>query len=216
MMRAGLFVLLFAGAACAHLPTLAPMAEAQKSATVARCLASFPRQPWRATHAIFATLPFGQQSQLVGVTATGPDGLHAVLLSPEGLALFDGTQRRPGAAGPPLAVRRAVPPFDRPAFAASLIADVGTVFLAPAGAPTEVGTYLTGESVCRWVLPPSEATEVILGPAGTRSLRTYRNLHLGRHVDFLGAADNGFFPEVRLVVPGAGGYTLEMRLVDHE
>jgi hypothetical protein len=45
---------------------------------------------------------------------------------------------------------------------------------------------------------------------------TFRNLHLVRQVALVGSGDDGFFTEVSLTVPGAGGYTLEMRLVDRE
>jgi len=208
--------LLLLAASCAHLPSLSPLPEDATAATTARCQQVFPRQPWHATHTIFATLPFGQNSELLGVTATSPEGLHAVLLSPEGLTLFDGVQRRQGAAGPPLVVKRAVPPFDQPAFAASLMADVGSAFLAPPGAPLAVGRYASGDSVCRWSPLANETTDVVLGVAGTKMVLTFRNLHLVRQVALVGSGDDGFFTEVSLTVPGAGGYTLEMRLVDRE
>jgi hypothetical protein len=37
-----------------------------------------------------------------------------------------------------------------------------------------------------------------------------------RQIELLGDAQGGFFPWGRLVVPGAGGYELDMRIVDHE
>jgi hypothetical protein len=47
-------------------------------------------------------------------------------------------------------------------------------------------------------------------------IRTYREVHLTREIDLLGTATEGFFPAVNLRVPGAGGYQLDMSLVDHE
>jgi len=201
--------------ACAHLPPLAPVAGDSPAEVSARCRRAFPAQPWRATHAIFASLPFGQNSGLVGVTAATGGELHAVLLSPEGISLFDGTQGKDGAGGPALVVHRAVPPFDRPAFAQSLMADVGHIYLSPAGEPTAIGRYPTGQVVCRWSRPGDETTDVELAADGPRFIRTYRDVHATREIELVGSAPDGFFPEIRLRVPG-GGYQLDMRLVDHE
>jgi len=208
--------LLALGAACAHphLPALAALPSAAKVSAAAQCQQAFPQQPWRATHTLLATLPLGYNGGLVGVLAVGPEGLHAILLSPEGISLFEGLQKKSGSGG--LAILRAVPPFDRSDFAAGLMADVGNAFLPPAGEPAEIGRAATGETVCRWNLPGYEATEVQLGANGPASIRTFRNLIVTRQIDLLGAADHGFFPQVRLTVPGPGGYTLEMQLVDHE
>jgi hypothetical protein len=198
--------------ACAHLPPLSPLPAADANGIAIRCRQAFPAQPWRATHTIFATLPFAQNGALVGVTAASPEELHAVLLSPEGICLFDAsTDRR--AAG--LTVHRAVPPLDRPAFAASLMSDVGHVYLAPTGMPTAIGSYATGESVCRWS-QADETTDVVLRADGPRAVRTYRGGQLTRQIDLLGVATDGFFPAVHLRVPGTGGYELDMGLVDHE
>lgn len=204
--------LLLSVSACAHLPVLAPV-DAQTTANAAgRCQQAFPAQPWRATHAIFATLPFGNNGALVGVTGTEAGALHAVLLSPEGVTLFDGTQR----GGAYLKIDHAVPPFDRPAFAASLMSDVGNAYLSPAGPPTAIGVYANGATVCRWSPPGGETTDIELATEGPRTIRTFRDTRLSREIFLLGTPDKGFFPLVVLRVPGAGGYQLEMRLVDHE
>jgi hypothetical protein len=210
-------VVLFASllaASCAHLPLLAPINANQAQTAAERCRQAFPAQPWRATHTIFAALPFGQNSQLIGVTAVDAEGLHSILLSPEGLSLFDGVQRSGAAAG--LVVHRAVPPFDRPDFAASLMADVGNAFLSPLGPPVTIGTYKTGETVCRWSPPHGETTDVELGADGPRAIRTYRAMRTTREILLVGTPTGGFYPLVVLRVPGSGGYELEMRLVDHE
>ncbi|HEX7506526.1 MAG TPA: hypothetical protein VF550_07125, partial [Polyangia bacterium] len=204
-----LFAILLA-ASCAHLPLLDPVDANQAQAAAERCKQAFPAQPWRATHTIFAALPFGQNSQLIGVTAVGSEGLHSILLSPEGISLFDGVQK----SGQGLVVHRAVPPFDRPDFAESLMADVGNAFLSPAGPPVAIGTYKTGETVCRWSPPGGEITDVELGSDGPRTIRTYRGLRATREILLVGTATNGFYPLVVLRVRGSGGYELEMRLVD--
>ncbi len=215
MARVGLLLLTLLLGACAHLPTLSPIA-ADATAVAARCREAYPRQPWRATHAIFATLPFGNNGGLVGVTAAGPEGLHAILLSPEGISLFDAVQDNRNPLAPELKINRAVPPFDRPAFAASLMADVGNAFLPPAGAPDAMGTYATGETVCRWTPAQGQSTDIQLGPDGPRVIRTFERMHVTREVFLVGKPQDGHYPLVVLSVPGAGGYRLEMKLVDHE
>jgi hypothetical protein len=212
MDRTLLVLLIGLASGCAHLPPLSPLVLDDATGVAMRCRQAFPAQPWRATHTIFASLPFGQNGALVGVTAAGSDGLHAVLLSPEGICLFDANQdgRTSG-----LTVHRAVPPFDRPAFAASLMSDVGHAYLPPAGEPTAIGTYATGETVCRWS-QAGETTDVVLRADGPRTVSTYREVRLTREIDLLGSAADGFFPAVHLRVPGVGGYELDIRLVDHE
>jgi hypothetical protein len=215
MLRPFLLSLLLLCGACAHLPALAPVSE-DGTAVAQRCKGAYPHQPWRATHSIFATLPFGNNGGLVGVTAVGPEGLHAVLLSPEGVTLFDGLQDNRNPLAPDLRVDRAVPPFDRPAFAASLMADVGNAYLPPAGAPTEIGRYATGETVCRWTPVRGDTTDIQLGSDVPRVIRTFTRMHLSREIFLEGTPTAGFYPQVILSVPGAGGYRLEMQLVDHE
>jgi hypothetical protein len=215
MRRLALFALSVLGLGCAHLPELMPLVEGSKAAAE-KCRNAYPRQPWRASHTIFATLPFGGHGALVGVTAVDPAGLHAVLLSPEGISLFDGLQNNRNPLDPELRVDRAVPPFDRPAFAAGLMADVGHAFLPPAGEPTAIGRNQTGATVCRWIPERGDSTDVQLGPDGSWAIRTFRGTRLSREISLLGTPANGHFPLVVLAVPGVGGYRLEMRLVDHE
>jgi hypothetical protein len=210
------FWLLLLVASCGHLP---PLSEAyqNRTATIALCRQAFPPQPWRATHTLFASLPLGYNGALVGVTVADREGLHAMLLSPEGVTLFDATnQVGRDARASRLVIRRAVPPLDRPDFAAGLMADVGNAFLPPPGEPAAIGRSTTGRIVCRWVPSNGDATEVELGATGPARIRTYRGVRPSREIELLGTPDRGFFPEVRLTVPGAGGYTLDMKLVDRE
>jgi len=97
-----------------------------------------------------------------------------------------------------------------------LMADVGNAYLPPAGPPTAVGRYASGETVCRWTPERGETTDIELGPNGPRAIRTFSRMHLSREIFLVGTAVDGFYPMVILSVPGAGGYRLEMRLVDHE
>ena len=69
--------------------------------------------------------------------------------------------------------------------------------------------------MCRWS-QAGETTDVVLRADGPRTVSTYREVRLTREIDLLGTATEGFFPAVNLRVPGAGGYQLDMSLVDHE
>jgi hypothetical protein len=134
--------------------------------------------------------------------------LHAVLLSPEGITLFDAST---GAAG--VTIHRAVPPFDRPAFAGGLMSDVAHAYLAPTGEPAAIGVGSKGETVCRWSEQANDTIDVVLRADGPRAIRTFHEGHLTREIDLLGAAKDGYFPAVHL---HTGRYDLDMRLVDHE
>jgi len=215
MLRNAILLLLLLCAACAHVPALTPITGDAKAAA-RDCQRAFPRQPWRATHTIFATLPFGGNGAMVGATAVDADGLRAILISPEGISLFEGLQNNRNPLAPELRIEHAVPPFDRPAFAAGLMADVGHAFLPPAGEPTAVGSYPSGETVCRWIPERGEVTDVALGSDGPRVIRTFNGPRLSREILLLGTPADGYFPMVVLRVPGTAGYQLEMRLVDHE
>ncbi|MBN2574561.1 MAG: hypothetical protein JXP73_08335 [Deltaproteobacteria bacterium] len=203
-------------AACARspLPPLVSLPAAAEADAAARCQQAFPPQPWRATHTILATLPLGYNGALLGVLAATAEGLHAVLLSPEGITLFEAVHKRGGSGG--LAIQRAVPPFDRSDFALALLADVGAAFLPPAGEPEDIGRAAGGATVCRWAPTRHEATEVELGQSGPARIRTFRGANVTRRIELAGVPQGGFFPHVRLTVPGAGGYTLDMQLVDRE
>lgn len=199
-------------ASCAHRRPLARLPGDAKSTVAARCLRVFPPQPWRATVTLVASHPTGLAAGLIGVLATGSEGLHIVLLSPEGIRLFDGLQRHGGSGG--LTILRAVPPLDYADFAPTLLADLGAAFLPPAGPPA-IGRNAAGATVCRWSAPGHDTTEVELGASGPARIRTYRNLQVTRDIALSGAPDGGFFPRMRLLATGIG-YTLDITLVDHE
>jgi hypothetical protein len=204
--------LLLVGTSCASRPPLVALPPDAQASAAARCQQAFPRQPWRATHTLVASLPTGLASGLIGVLSAGSDGLRAVLLSPEGIRLFDGVQRHGGSGG--LTILRAVPPLDHSDFAPTLMADVGAAFLPPAGLPA-VGTNAAGATVCRFGRSGPDATEVELGRDGPVRIRSYRNAQVVREIALSGSPDRGFFPHLRLVAPLAG-YTLDITLVDHD
>jgi hypothetical protein len=206
------FCLLVLASGCAHLPTIAPARSTSESqAIAAACRAAFPEGWWGASHSIDATLPFGNNALLIGATSTKKDGMHYVLMSPEGVALFDAS-----VIGGAIRVRRALPPFNRPGFAEGLVGDVRAAFSAPEGAPTAVGLGESGSGMCRWRSRAGTTTDVELSGAKPRWIRSFDGSALVREVALSGEAEAGFFPGLLLRVPGMAGYTLRMRLISHE
>ncbi len=108
------------------------------------CYAIFPREPWESVHRIEATVR-GGSSSLLGVTKGEPSErrLQSLLLTPEGVILFD-AELSEGR----IAVRKAVAPFDSPAFARGLMEDVSLLFLPPQVKPIAWGKETDGTMIC--------------------------------------------------------------------
>ena len=98
-------------------------------------------------HRIEATIKGGGSSSLLGVTKGEPSErrLQSLLLTPEGFILFDAELSEGG-----IAVRKAVAPFDSPAFARGLMEDVTLLFLPPQVKPTAWGKETDGTMICNW------------------------------------------------------------------
>lgn len=214
--RLGLLAVGLATAGCASLPRINPAAAAARSRLAARCSDLLPERPLRAVHAIAAELPFAGASSLLGVSLIDPAGqrLRAVLVSVEGLTLFDASA---GPAG--LRIHRAVPPLDDPDFGPGLVADVALLLLQPAGEPIAVGRREDGRGVCRfrgaaggWVdlLPATAAAPARIERWGA-DRRLYRSAVLSRQRD-----PHGLARRVELTAPGLAGYRLLLDLVEAE
>jgi len=120
------------------------------------CYAIFPAEPWVSVHRLEATIG-GGSSSLLGVTKGEPSErrLQSLLLSPEGFILFDAERRENG-----IAVRKAVAPFDSPAFARGLMEDVTLIFLSPQGVPVIWGRETDGTMFCNWEGHNDSRTEI--------------------------------------------------------
>jgi hypothetical protein len=210
-MRAKVWMLVLVSG-CAGLPTVVPAQSAgERRAIVAACRSSFPHGWWAASHSIDAALPLGNNALLIGVTSLQKDGMHYVILSPEGVALFDASL-----VGGAIKVGRALPPFNRQAFADGLVDDVRSTFLAPAGEPAAVGYGESGAGICRWRSADDTTTDVELLGSKPRWIRNFKGRSLVREVSLSGEPEGGFYPSLLLRVPGMAGYALRMNLISHE
>lgn len=118
---------------CAGLPRLQPFVPQ------AGVEPPFPRGHWQLVHRIEARFPGNHKALMMGalelVSVTGR--LSCALMTVEGFTLFSASCD-PGAPVP-LAITRAVPPFDGPGFAEGLMADLRLLFFVPRNARRQMG-----------------------------------------------------------------------------
>ena len=199
-------------AACGGLPALTPAAPPAQAELAARCDTLFPDTPWVATHVLEATLPGNQQGSFLAVVAAeAPGKFRSILVSVEGLALYDASFSYGRTV-----VTRAVPPFDRPGFAQNMSADIQLLLFEPREPLREVGVTSQGFGACRWQRADGKTVEATLeGPERTR-LRLYakEGSQVEREALLRGPLQRGLATDMTLVAPGTMGYSLHLELVD--
>jgi len=173
------------------------------------CNVIFPAEPWESVHKIEATFG-GGSSSLIGVTKGEPSErrFQSVLLTPEGFVMFDAERRIKGTS-----VRRAVAPFDSPAFARGLIEDVSLLFLPPAGKPTTWGKETNGTMICKWE-NPDNSTEIT--GSMDRNWRIVRRDKYGdviKEIVLSGPFLNGLASRIEYRAFKPAPYTLRMTLI---
>jgi len=175
------------------------------------CYAIFPAGPWASVHRIEVTLRGGVSSSLLGVTKGEPSErrLHSLLLTPEGFILFDAELREGG-----IVVRKAVAPFDSPAFASGLMGDVTLLFLAPQARPSIWGKEADGTRICRWEGPGGTRTEIRGSPnEGWRILRRDDQGEVTREIFLNGPLVQGLASYIELRASRPAAYKLRMTLL---
>ena len=175
------------------------------------CYVIFPAGPWESVHRIEAIIKGGASSSLIGVTKGEPSErrLQSLLLTPEGFILFDGELR-----GGEITVRKAVAPFDSPAFAKGLMEDVALLFLPPQVRPTTWGKAADGTRICRWEGPDGCRTEVWESmDRGWRILRQDNQGKVTREVFLKGPFVNGLASHMELRSSKPASYRLRMTLL---
>jgi len=131
------------------------------------------------------------------------------LLTPEGFILFDGELR-----GGEITVRKAVAPFDSPAFAKGLMEDVALLFLPPQVKPTTWGKETDGAMICNWEGPDDSHTEIRGSmDCGWRILRRDKHGKAIKEVVLNGPFVNGLASRVELRAFKPASYRLRMTLV---
>ncbi len=174
------------------------------------CYAVFPAEPWESVHRIEATIR-GGSSSLLGVTKGEPSErrLQSLLLTPEGFILFDAELSGDG-----ITVRKAVAPFDSPAFARGLMEDVSLLFLPPRVKPTAWQKETDGTMICNWEGHDDSHTEISGSmDSGWRILRQNKNGKIVKEIALNGPFVNGLASRAELRAFKPTPYRLRMTLV---
>ncbi len=212
-----LLLILVAGlAACtatglSHLPEL----TAAKPGGEQGCESVFPRGHWQFAHAIDFSMADGAGSTVIGVTSIDDDekSIACALTTVEGFTLFAAAYHQ----GKGLTVERAVAPFDKPAFAEGLMADVRTIFLAPQTAGIRYGHTADGLPTCRATWPDGRISDIQQKADGCWQIQTYTpEQTLERSITAQSCRKEGdtLIPEyLELKGFGHNGYTLKMTLI---
>ena len=205
-----ILVMLFA--ACVHSPDMKPLDPLTDRAVIEECGRPFVKGSYRFVHAIEAGLPGGRTVMVMGVTVVDPEAksLHSVLMTLEGLVLFDAEYDGT------LSVKRAVPPFDRDSFARNMMEDVRLLFLAPENTSAQTGVLKDGSTLCRYEGKEGETIDVTIRPDHAWKIETYVNPFERLREIKAGHDKDGMPRELELKGYSQGGYTLRMRLIDEE
>jgi hypothetical protein len=200
------FLILSAGCALVSETTLRPGSPDD----LPGCYAIFPAGPWESVHRIEVT--FRENSfSLLGATKGEPSErrFQSVLLTPEGFILFDAELSESG-----IAVRKAMAPFDSPAFARGLMEDVTLLFLSPSGKPGTWGKESDGTMICEWKGPDESHTEISGSmDRGWRILRRNKKGKVIKEIILNGPFVNGLASRIELRAFKPAPYRLRMTLV---
>lgn len=180
------------------------------------CDSVFPQGRWEFVHTIEFSMADGSGATVLGVTTLAGDEIACALMTVEGFTLFEAVYRQGGG----LEVRRAVPPFDKPVFAAGLMEDVRTIFRAPSPAKVQYGRVANTIPTCRYTGVEGRITDILLAMDGCWQIRTYgADQALSRSVAGRSCRKEGesLIPEyLELKGFGPTNYTLKMTLIHVE
>lgn len=208
-----LLILLGFIAACGHLPEMKTLDPRTDQVLTDVCESPYIKVPYRYVHTIEATLPGGRSATMIGVTVVDPVGkaLHSVLMTLEGLVLFDGES-----VGAMLQVNRAVPPFDKESFARNMMEDVRLLFLPPEDPALAAGILGDGSTLCRRKGNAGETIDVRIRPDRTWKMETYATPFERQREAEAANLTGGIPGEIDLQGHSQGNYALHLKLISAE
>ncbi|MBN1534045.1 MAG: hypothetical protein JXA20_15350 [Spirochaetes bacterium] len=195
---------------CGTMPAITPLRGGELSAAASRCERCFPSGGVRLVQAIEADLPAGAKGSLIGVTLIRPEGqsIHSVLMSIEGLVVFEAVRERK------LRVLKALPPLDNPGFAAGMMDDIALAYFRPPVDTMEAGMH-RGRTLCRY-RAGGGVVDVIVGDGEWRVVKYDDAGRLRREVIGSDLGGDGIPRKILLRAPGLLGYTLLLNLIESE
>jgi hypothetical protein len=211
-------VLLLLLASCSgrqHLPALTGLAAGdatQSRPILQQCGQVFPRGDWQFVHSIEFNRSGRGGGSVIGVTTMRGKTLHCVLMTVEGLVLFEAELDQEE-----LETRRVIPPFDTPEFARGLMRDVQTIFQPPPGQQAKTGRLEGGDIVCRYPTENGQITDVIIAGNDGFRINVYdADLSCSRAI-----VAGAITPEAAAMIPetleltafDVSSYTLKMTLI---
>ncbi len=202
-------------ASCSALPEIAPVAPSKESAIRQQCKALFPQGKWQFVHSIEASMPGGRQTTMIGVTriSSADKTIHCVMMTIEGLVLFDGVFN-----GHKVIINRGVPPFDTPSFAQGMIDDIKLIFFNPRTPAIHVGSMENGALICRFHTGKETAQDVVIHPNGSWMIRQYHGNQRKRTVQIFINEDRVLGEKsepvrIKLTALGSSGYSLLLKRI---
>lgn len=193
---------------------LPELIEAPADGRRQHCEAVFPAGSWQLVHSLEFASDGGFAGTMIGITVVDPPDLSCALVTVEGVTLFEAVV----GPGEEVAVERAVPPFDRPGFAAGLLADVRAMFVAPPDREVTFGLLPDGRPVCRYLTEDGRVTDIAPPVEDRWQIREYdADSDLQRviegHVDHQrSSSEPARYLELSAFSPAE--YTLKMKLID--
>jgi hypothetical protein len=197
-------------AACAGVSPYKPL-TAQISIA---CPDVFARQSFRAVHQIEMESALSGKSLFIGAAKATPDddALHTVLMSVEGMVLFEGEMKK-GV----LRIISAFGPLNDPDFARGLMADVSFLLLKPATLPAESGLDDKGLKACRWPSFGGGVTELTsLGEGAVRIRRYDEKRRITKEAMAMPPFDRGMPAGIVLKSFRPAKYTIKLKLIEVE
>ncbi|MBA4421651.1 MAG: hypothetical protein C0390_00970 [Syntrophus sp. (in: bacteria)] len=199
--------------ACAALPPLTPLDPALKTQVQEGCGRPFLFSKYRLVHALDTVLPDGKKGTAIGIMVADPRTrrFQTALMTLEGLVLFAAES------GETLVVSRAVPPFDSPAFARSLVEDIRLAFFSPGKEPLAWGREEGGGRVCRFGRADGGFVDVLNEEGGAIGIRLYgKGGELRKRVIISSFNPDGLAERIEIRSGIWPLYTLHLRLIDFE
>ena len=200
--------------ACASLPILKPVDPALKTAVEEGCRRPFLSSKYRLVHALETLMPDGKKGTAIGILVADPQTrrFQTALMTIEGFVLFAAES------GETLIVSRAVPPFDSPAFAKSLVEDIRLAFFSPGKEPLAWGRdEKRGALVCRFGRADGGFVDVAAADGGVTEIRLYgAGQDVRKKVKISIREKLGLAETVEIRSQGWRPYTLYLRLIESE